>query len=327
MNHTDIIARIITLLEEKYVHPDTAADMIDHLSRQRDSGVYDAISDPHELSRCITDDLQSVSRDLHMKVICDPHEAQCLDPETPGYERPKSNTVKMARYHNFGFETVSHLPGNIGYLNLTALYPPKLAGDVPAAAMQFLAHSSALIIDLRQNGGGSPKMIQLLTSYLFDSTPVHLNTIHWRGKDDPHEFWTLTDIPGKRMPDMPCYVLIGEETYSGGEEFAYNLKQLKRATLIGKTSKGAAHPPEPVFLTPDLIMEVPVGRSVNPVTNTNWERIGVEPDIEVPAEEALHFAHQKALTTLIAESDQEWLRDFYQSALDDLNSHPRSKPE
>jgi C-terminal processing protease CtpA/Prc len=165
--------------------------------------------------------------------------------------------------------------------------------------MNFLAHTNALIIDLRQCRGGNPGMVALISSYFFDGEPLHLNSLYWREEDFTQQYWTLPYVPGKRYSDKPVYVLTSPATFSAGEEFAYNLQTRQRATLVGATTGGGAHPGSPYRLHPHFEVFIPVGRAINPVTNDNWEGKGVIPDITVAQEKALNVAHRLALETII----------------------------
>ncbi len=202
-------------------------------------------------------------------------------------------------------QTVERLDGNIGYVELRAFFPAEApgAGDAAAAAMRLLAHTGALIIDLRRNHGGDPSMVALLSSYLF-SESVHLNSLYWRANDFTQQFWTFPYVPGPRFVDKPVYVLTSGETFSGAEEFTYNLKNLKRATIVGETTGGGAHPGDDFPITPHFGVWVPTGRAVNPITGTNWEGTGVAPDIRVPADEALDVAYAAALRHVVEHADE-----------------------
>ena len=189
------------------------------------------------------------------------------------------------------------LPGNIGYLRFDAFLPTPVAGRAAVAAMGFLSGADAIIFDLRNNGGGSPTMIQLLSSYLFDE-PTHLNDIYFRDGDRRNQFWTLPWIEGARRPDVPVYVLTSARTFSAAEEFTNNLKVLKRATIVGETTGGGANPGRTYDVGRRFETVVSTGRSINPTTGTNWEGIGVEPDVKVPAAEALLTAQAAALDAL-----------------------------
>lgn len=155
------------------------------------------------------------------------------------------------------------------------------------------ANSDALIVDLRQNGGGDPAMVQLISSDLFDE-PTHLNSLYFRAEDSLEEFWTLDEVVGQRMADNPVFVLTSSSTFSAAEEFTYNLKCLGRATIVGETTGGGAHPGGVTPLHESLSVFIPAGRAINPITGTNWEGTGVIPDVPVEANAALDKALELA---------------------------------
>jgi len=152
-----------------------------------------------------------------------------------------------------------------------------------------------LIVDVRKNRGGTPDGVQLWHSHLFPDSDTHLNDIFHTDTGGIRQYWTLAHVPGPRYLDRPVYLLTSAFTFSAGEEFAYNLKALRRATLIGETTRGGAHPTDVLPITPTLEITVPIARSVNPITGTNWEGSGVEPDVAVPADEAFDVAYRMAL--------------------------------
>jgi C-terminal processing protease CtpA/Prc len=162
--------------------------------------------------------------------------------------------------------------------------------------MNFLANTDALIVDLRRNGGGDPAMVALISSYLFAGETVHLNDLYWREGDSTRQWWTLPYVPGRRFGDKkPVYVLTAKRTFSAAEEFTYNLKNLKRATIVGETTGGGAHPGGGRRINNHFGVWVPTGRAINPYSKTNWEGTGVTPDIDVPADHALKVAYVDAL--------------------------------
>jgi C-terminal processing protease CtpA/Prc len=165
--------------------------------------------------------------------------------------------------------------------------------------MNFLADTHALIFDLRQCKGGFPGMLALLSSYLFAEAPLHLSSIYWRDEDCTQQYWTLPYVPGRRFIDKPVYVLTSKVTFSGGEEFAYDLQALKRATIVGEKTDGGAHAGASYRLHPHFKAFIPIGRVINPITGTNWEGCGVSPDIIVPQEQALEVAYQLALQAIL----------------------------
>jgi C-terminal processing protease CtpA/Prc len=211
------------------------------------------------------------------------------------------------------------LEGNIGYLDLRYFSGVKPSGETAVAAMNFLSNANAIIIDLRKNGGGNPSMIQLLSSYFLDDY-THLNSFENRGEDSLQQFWTLPYVPGRSMYETDLYVLTSRRTFSGAEEFTYNMKNLERATIIGETTGGGAHPGGYEIATHGFLVWVPTGRAINPITKTNWEGVGIEPHISVPQEKALDKAHAMALEKLIEKTDDDEEETALTWALDGLKA-------
>jgi retinol-binding protein 3 len=290
-----IVEDIAAALDEVYVFPQVAAAMGEHLRSRLAAGAYDSLAAAPELAEQLTTDLQSISRDLHLRVVFSP----APPPGTAGGPSAAEQAARQReqmRRDNYSFRKVELLPGNVGYLRLDGFSSAHLAGATAVAAMGLLAGSDALVFDLRANGGGSPSMIQLLTSYLLPGGPTHLNSFYVRQSDQTEQFWTLAWVPGSRMPEVPVYVLTSARTFSAAEEFTYNLKNLGRATIVGETTGGGAHPVQMHRVAGyPLVVSLPFGRAINPITGTNWEGTGVEPDIEVPADQALEVAHLHAL--------------------------------
>ena len=298
---TAVIQDTIRLAKEKYVYPEIGEKIAAQIQAKLESGEYDDITQESHLAFRLTMDLRSISNDHHWSVIYDPKGAATqVDPENEPDGERMARYLETARKTNYGFERVERLKGNIGYIDLRRFDPSENAGETAVAAMNFVSHCDALIIDLRQNSGGYPSMVQLITSYLYDSKPRHINTFYYRPTDDTQQFWTFPHVPGKRRPDIPVYVLISSITASGAEEFAYNLRHMERATLIGETTLGAAHPVTKEVVQRDFDVRLPYGRPINPVTGSNWEGRGVEPHIAVPARDALKTAHLNAVEHLAA---------------------------
>lgn len=307
-----VVQDIVKLTREKYVFADIAEEIAKHIQAKFEQGGYDDITDASGLAQKLTSDLRELSNDRHWSVIYNPRqEASYIDPEKEDDEMQLARWLERSRRSNFGFEKVERLKGNIGYIDLRQFVPSEHAGETAIAAMNFVAHCDALIFDLRQNHGGYPSMVQLIISYLVDPEPKHINTFYYRPTDDYQQFWTFPHVPGRRMPDIPVYVLTSKATGSGAEEFAYNLKNMERATIIGETTNGAAHP-----VTLEIVQEyfqvlLPYGRPINPITKENWEATGVEPHIVVPQEEALKTAHIRALEQLVEKCrDDQHKRDL-----------------
>jgi C-terminal processing protease CtpA/Prc len=239
----------------------------------------------------LTTHLREVSHDLHLRVnfspVANPRPSDDPDPGPEARERYRRQLMR----NNCAFEKVEILPGNVGYLKFDGFADPGVCGPTATAAMNFLQHVDALIVDMRENGGGDPAMVAYVTSYLFDE-PTHLNDLYNRAANTTHQWWTLPHVPGGRLAKQPVYVLTSRRTFSGAEEFSYNLKSLGRATIVGETTGGGAHPVRGEWLNEQFTIGVPFARAINPITQTNWEGTGVEPDVAVPAVEALDKARE-----------------------------------
>lgn len=302
----EVVDSVSNLLAKNYIFPEVAEKIGKHLKEKLAKGEYADITDPNRFADVLTKDVQSINQDKHMRVGFNPEMiAQSKNVITPEDSLAHiERQLKQGKRDNFGFKEVKILEGNIGYLNLTGFHHTTHAGPTASAAMNFLSNADALIIDLRYNGGGSPSMIQLITSYLYGPERVHLNNFYWRPQDQHTQTWTLPYVPGTRRPDMPVYVLTSNRTFSAAEEFSYNLKNLKRATLVGETTGGGAHPGGTRIATERYTVWVPTGRAINPISKTNWEGTGVAPDIDVPAKDALSTAKIHALEKLALNADE-----------------------
>jgi SpoVK/Ycf46/Vps4 family AAA+-type ATPase len=301
----EIIDSVTVTLNKIYVFPDAAEEMEKHIRKQMKNGRYDTLTNTAAFAAVLTENLREICHDLHLRVSFAPDEFfERSDADTMTDEARREMLRRMA-YENHGFYKVERLSGNIGYLDLRQFEDARWGGETAVAAMNFLANSDAIIIDLRQNGGGSPSMIQLISSYFFDE-PVHLNSFYIRAEDTIQQFWTAAHVQGKRMTDTDLYVLTSSFTFSGAEEFTYNMKNLERATIIGETTGGGAHPVDRyAFANFNIAMSVPFGRAINPITGTNWEGTGVSPHIEVPQDQALSVARKEAIKKLLEESTDD----------------------
>jgi hypothetical protein len=292
-------AKVVEVLSREfntyYVFPEVAQKMEEALRKNLQEGRYQSIRDPEILAQKIREDLLAVSQDKHINVF--------YTEKAPAHaeQSPEARSKELARMatENFGFRKLEILPGNVGYIDLRGFMPADVAGATAVAAMKYMANTQALIFDLRNNGGGSPSMIQLLTSYLLEN-PTHLNSFFVRKTNAEEQFWTTAHVDGPRYLDKEVYVLTSGYTFSAAEEFTYNLKNLKRATIVGETTGGGAHPVDVhYFKDIKFAASIPFGRAINPITKTNWEGSGIEPDIKVSQEQALTTAHTTALQNLL----------------------------
>ncbi|WP_299461236.1 S41 family peptidase [uncultured Microscilla sp.] len=319
-----VVTSIGKLMKDYYVFPKVADQMAAYLEKQQKNEAYAKANDPRDFGSLLTRDLLKISKDKHIRVRFNPKRAKQMN-SSKGKRKPSPEAIKAAearnRSQNYGFKKVEILPGNVGYINLTGFFRKDKAEATVASAMGFLANTEGIIIDLRQNGGGSPAMVQLICSYFFGEKPVHLNSLYWRKKNRTQEFWTLKELKGQRMPDKPLYILTSSNTFSAAEEFSYNMQNLQRATIVGETTGGGANPGGGFSVENLFIMFVPTGRAINPITKTNWEGVGVVPHIKTSASQALDKAHLELMKAVKAKNPKATNLDWAIQGLE-AKTHP-----
>lgn len=316
----EIIDSVSQALNEIYVFPDVAEKMEKHLRKRHKKKAYKEITSLTEFAQKLTEELQEISHDKHLWVRFATDEMLARFQDDTLTDEAKQRELEERRRDNFCFKEVKVLEGNIGYVDFRCFSEAIDAGPTAIAAMNFLAYTDAIIFDLRNNGGGSPSMIQLITSYFFPE-PVLLNSFYIRKSDSTKQFWTQACVQGPRMTNIDLYVLTSSYTFSGAEEFTYNLKNMERATIIGDTTGGGAHPIEiKPFHSLNIGMSLPFGRAVNPITGTNWEGTGIAPHIAVPQEQALDVAHLEALKKLEAKTEDPGRQAMLKWAIEGKNA-------
>lgn len=298
-----VIEGAIAQLKEYYIYPDGAEKMANAVLAHEKAGDYDRLTDGSAFAARLTEDMQAVTHDRHLHVNYAPFQIPAGHEESPSPEQEARFRKELER-ENCGWEKVEVLPGNIGYVKFNEFAPPAFCGETVVAAMAFLAHVDAVIFDLRENGGGDPKMVDMVVSYLFDK-PTHINDLYYRKDDKTTQYWTLPYLPGSRLATQPVYVLTSSRTFSGGEEFCYDLKTQKRAILVGETTGGGAHPVSGHRIDDHFMIGVPEGRPINPITQKDWEGTGVEPDVKVRADDALTTAETLASDKLRAAREKQ----------------------
>lgn len=294
---------LITRLNEHYVFPEKAREIETLLRQRQKDGAYDAMSDGDRFADQLEADIKSVAHDQHMFVGFSP---QVLPPDRTdapdlrGRTAPDQDANALMRLaariarsrQTFGVEKVEHLSPRLGYLRMEAFAPPFLSADRIASAMDKLADTDALIVDVRGGNGGHPAGVALLISYFVDQR-TRLNDIWSRDTGKSTEFWTEDKLEGRRYgARKPVYILVDRETKSGTEDFAYTMQAMKRATVVGTRTWGGAHPGRPWRLGDHFIAGVPDARSINPITHSNWEGTGVIPDVEAASSDALKVAQE-----------------------------------
>jgi C-terminal processing protease CtpA/Prc len=276
------------LVADEYFDAEVAKQASQQLRDSLAAGRYDN-APPEELAALLTKDLLATTHDKHLVVSV----------TRPAPARAREDDGKR---RNFGVQRVEVLPGNVGYLNLTAFCRPEEAGDAIAAAMKVLSNAEALILDLRENGGGAPDTVALVASYLFDGPSLPLFEIVPRYGKGGGRYVTQA-VPG-RHGTRPIFVLTSSATFSGGEGLAFLLQERGRAKVIGERTAGAANPGRPYRIDATFEVTIPNGRLSSVVAGKNWEGAGVVPDVKVDAAEALSVAHARALETLRSQAKQ-----------------------
>lgn len=298
-----VIQALVDTVRRDYIDDVGAERIAEVLGRNLSAGTYDELKTADELAARLTRDLLDVTDDLHFHVLLDGDwvaaERRKDVPEVAAARR--SRELEQDRRNNFGFKEIRRLEGNVGYLNLTYFADPETAHDTVAAAMELLAHRDAVILDLRHNNGGYLEMAQLLCSYFLATVPSQLLFDFYdleNGERLERRQWVLPSVSGTRRPDVPLYLLTSSTSFSAAEWFAFILKNLGRATVIGETTAGGAHPVQRRVLNDRFVLQVPTGEAKDGVLGEDFEGRGVAPHVEAASADALHVAHARALEDL-----------------------------
>ena len=300
-----VIESLAVAVRDRYVFADKGAQLAKILKQRYAKKEYDKITSSKEFADSLLAHMQDFTHDKHMRVHYR-YEPFPIEPgdDTRDDTAERKRMLETNRLRNFGFEKVQRLAGNVGYLELRMFDGMPEAQPTAIAAMNFLGNCDAIIIDLRKNGGGSPAMIQtLLTYFTEEGDRLHINDFYLRRTDSIEQFYTASYVPGPRLFGKPLYVLTSPLTGSAAEEFAYDVQTHKLGTIYGAVSGGAANPGGMFRLSEHLGAFIATGRAINPVTKTNWEGVGVKPDVAVPPGDALREAHVAALTKLSEKAD------------------------
>ncbi len=296
------VTELAGMLRARYAIAETAEAAAKAIEAKLAGGSYDPIEDAGMFAEAVKADLIAATRDKHLDFGVAPPPAPT--PVPGGRPAPDAEAAAWrarARSGNWGLPRAEVLAGNVGYLEVRRFQPPDLAGDTVVAAISFLANTDAVIVDLRNCHGGNAYLQPLFAGYFF-SRPTSLYDMVFRGSNSTERFWTAAWLPGKRLAEVPMYILTSAYTFSGGEAFAYRFKVLKRATIVGETTGGGANAGGVLDVAPCFRVFMPMGQPVARDTKSNWEGTGVEPDIKTTAREALGVAHVEALKSLRAKA-------------------------
>jgi len=324
VNIIQLLDSVALRLKQHYIFPEEAQRLAAYVQSPATKQAYAALAaNPTLLVKHLRADLQTVHRDPHLFVAYNPALATSSQVSAQPTAAELAQAKKYCKANNYLFKKAEVLPGNIGYLPFTD-FVPDLAGAQPTihVALQFLANTSALVIDLRTNMGGSPEMVNLLESYFFREK-THLNDLINRSTNDTTVFYTDLAKAQHLTLAMPVFILTSHDTFSGAEDFAYAMQMAQRALVVGETTGGGAHPTKPVSVGQGFVVSIPFARSLNPVTHTDWEGTGVVPDVKTAARHALAKAQELALQAQrqTASTEQEKHQLDYL-----LNELPRPHP-
>jgi len=295
---SELVTKLGTALERYYVFPDKGRVLEQALRSRLAHGDYAAISTGERLAAAISTELAALVHDKHLEV----RYVDAPPPPSPPPSSPASADPEEAaehRYQNYGVTEVRRLKFNLGYVNFTMFgRPTATAGDKLAAAMRLVADTAALVVDLRDCHGGDTDTVTLAESY-FIPAGTHLADMYTRDDGKTERTVAADKLAGPRYPaDKPVFVLIGRDTASGCEAFAYAMQSHKRATLIGGRTVGAAHFGAPRHIAGHFMAFIPVGRPIDPITHGNWEGTGVTPTMAVEPARAVDSAELAALRVL-----------------------------
>lgn len=316
LNKKQIIDSLYKKLEEYYIQPKANAAINKKLNENLKKGLYKNILTPNEFALKLSTDLVNASKDLHFRVMYDPSwtESQKSIKEKVTQQKIKAEELAEAKKKNFGFVQSKILEGNIGYLEFNYFEDPAIASETAASTMQFLSNTDALIIDLRKNNGGVMEMGQFISSYFFSNKELPLYKYYYyeeKRKKIEREMWLLPSVPGKRLDEIPIYILTSGGTFSAAEWMTYSLQNLKRAIIVGEKTAGGAHPITRTVLADGLSVNIPFGEVKDPITNMDFEGKGVMPDILCKSEEAVNTSHLLALQQLSLQNKDSNTIDWF----------------
>lgn len=297
----DVVEQVATLIENNYFDPTRAAEIAGDLRTRAQSGEFDSLGDPRDLATAVTARLQP--RDHHFRLTWSPAGRPTSDRPDSADPGPAQSLETLERRNAYGFRRVEMLPGALGYIDLRTFAdfsfakpdePARLAAD---AALALVTSADAVIIDLRNNAGGSPNMVGYLVSAFTTPDANIYNTFQQR---DATESERPKQSYSKPRLDVPLYILISGRTASAAESTAYTLQAAKRAVIVGEVSAGAANPGGELPVGDGFNVFISTSTAINPVTGTNWEGVGVKPDVPINPDEALERAEILALEAVLA---------------------------
>jgi hypothetical protein len=316
----DVVDTIMAQVERIYVDADTGRMIAGKVRERLRAGAYDSVADPSRLAQLLTADLRSVNHDLHLNVT--------YSAGNPGGGGRAGGGALgfLGKSNHFALGRVDVLPGNIGYMEINGFSVDQAARDVVVGALKYLQTTDAMIIDLRRNRGGDANLVNFLISHFTGPDTLASLTVKMRSGNRSFTRYTMASVPGPRRPDVPLYVLTSRATGSAGEDCAFVLKNLKRATIIGDRTAGAGHNVSIVPSGHGFQTGISFSRVSDPRTGQEWEQVGVQPDVKVDVNTALDVGQSMALKAIAAKDEtQRPLIDLLLESVD-ARVHPHTVP-
>lgn len=320
-----IVQTLVTKMNANYIEPAVAERVGRAIAEKNASGGYTAATSVQAFSDALAKDLRELSSDKHFSAtFYEGFRERSGAADLPSRARVEEWREQTAR-RGFDIEKIERLPGNVGYIELRGFGGAEFVGPAYTAALSLMAGTDALILDLRRNGGGSPASVAYWMSHFFPiGDQRHLIDIYNRPDNTTRQFWTVPTVVLRY--DKPVYVLTSARTFSAGEDCAYGFQAQKRGTLVGEVTGGGSNPVGWYSVGHDIIVSIPTSRTTNFVTKTNWEHVGVKPDIAVPAAQALQTAHATILRNLAASAKDDKERTELQRVLAMVEKGETDKP-
>lgn len=323
LSHQSTALAVAKTLEDGYCDPELGARMANVIRQRSAAGDYPKTMEGPAFAAKLQRDIRNVYDDRHLRVEFSAEKLPPMPPLT--LEPPKDYAEHIrpwSRHENFGLASVQVLPGNIGAIDFRYFVPLALSGKAIDAAMEMVAHTDALIIDLRQNRGSmDPDTIPYLMGYFFER-PVMISELYWRPTNTTRQFWTASQVAGPRYLDKPVTILTSNSTFSGGEALAFDMQALKRAKVYGEPTGGGGNPGGTVRIDDHFALWLPAGKGKSAVTNKTFEGIGVIPDVAVRPADALRKAQFDVLSALSAATQNADDRQRFNAAKQALQETP-----
>lgn len=312
---TEIINQAMKILKEKYIFPEKVSPMEKAVYKKFSEGQYAQYTTTNKFLKQLNHDMETLIEDRHVNIFYDPIKVKQIKAENKGtYTHPNFSPefLKRAKFENHMVRKAERLDGNIGYLKLDLFLDSRIAKPTIVSGMNFLSNSDIMIIDIRQNGGGNANAVNFLTNYFLPDSTLISEYYSTLTKETTKTYIEHEEQVQKFSDKVPLYILVSKKTSSAAEAFAYQLQAFKRAIVIGDTTLGEANPGYAFALNDNLWLMVPTSINSNAVTKTNWQGIGVIPDILIKSGRALEAALADAYKKLSSNPENAKIKYLYE---------------